>query len=95
MKIETKTPKAKYAEIKKILAENPFGFFTITFVKKDNSVRVLNGRRGVKKHLKGGVNTVAGYSNFLTVFDCKIKEYRNVNLDKVIEIKANGNTYTF
>ena len=28
-------------------------FFTITFEKKDGRVRVLNGRRGVTKYLKG------------------------------------------
>jgi len=29
-------------------------FFTIKFVKKNGELRELNGRLGVKKHLKGG-----------------------------------------
>ena len=29
-------------------------FFTVEFIKKDNSLRKMNGSKGVKKHLKGG-----------------------------------------
>jgi len=59
-------------------------FFTVVFTKKDGSERLLNGRLGVTKHLRGGEK---GYSdadfNALTVFDVQAKGYRTVKLDKV------------
>ena len=36
-------------------------FASITFVKKDGTVRKINGRMGVTKDLKGGVNTTAKF----------------------------------
>lgn len=39
-------------EVMELLGERTF--FSVTFIKKDNSIRVLNGLTGVKKHLKGG-----------------------------------------
>jgi hypothetical protein len=88
-----KTPKAKYAEIKRILGENPYGFFKISFAKKDGTVVSFTGRRGVKT--KSNVVNTVRYANILAVYDTAKKEYRNVNLDKVTEIRANGETYTF
>lgn len=85
----------KYEQIKNIIKENPYGFFTITFIKKDGSQRVLNGRCGVSKGLVGGLATTKFYPNYLRVFDCKKYEYRNVNLDTVTQLKANGKTYSF
>ena len=63
--------------------------FTVTFEKKDGTLRILNGRLDVKKHLKGGSK---GYnkSNLLTVYDLQNKGYRTVNLNTVTEIKAQG-----
>lgn len=63
--------------------------FTVTFEKKDGTLRVLNGRLDVKKHLKGGSK---GYdkSNLLTVYDLKNKGYRTVNLDKITKLKTLG-----
>ena len=62
--------------------------FTITFEKKDGSVRVLNGRRGVRKNLKG-TNPVKK-EGVVTVFDMQIDDYRSVSLSRVIEAKARG-----
>lgn len=85
----------KTSEIKEILSENPYGFFTVSFIKKDGTKRTMNARLGVKKHLKGGVSTTKNYSNLLTVYDCTNKGYRNINLDKVYHIKANKKEYNF
>ena len=63
-------------------------FFTATFVKKDGSVRDMNCRLGVTKHLKGGESTTAHKDNLLTVFDLQNKEYRCINLDTVTNIRA-------
>lgn len=77
---------------------------TVTFIKrtKDKETgkvgerRVLNGRLGVKKHLKGGVlNYTPSDYNLLTIFDMQKKAYRCISLDSVEEVVASGVTYKF
>lgn len=64
-------------------------FFTVTFTKKDGTLRKMNARLGVTKHLKGGTK---GYDdaahNFLTVFDLGKRGYRTVNLSTVRSLKC-------
>ena len=79
-------------QIKELLESSKGKFFTVTFTKKDGSTRVLNGRLGVTKHLKGGKKTVT-QENYLTVFDTQKKAYRTVNVDTVQSVKVNGNEY--
>ncbi len=67
--------------------------FTVTFVKKDGTVRTLNGRLGVTKHLKGGENTVAHKQEYLTVYDMQKGDYRNVNLDTVMSLRCGDVEY--
>ena len=64
-------------------------FFTVVFRKKDGTLRKMNCRLGVTKHLKGGTK---GYdkSNLVTVYDIVKKGYRTVNLDTLEEIKTRG-----
>jgi hypothetical protein len=70
--------------------------FTVTFVKKDGTVRVLNGKRGVKKHLKGGELAYDPIERgLIPVFDMQKGEYRMVNSNTITEIKSEGNTYKF
>lgn len=70
--------------------------FTVTFTKKDNSKRVMNCRLGVKKHLHGGVQPYnPADHDLLTVFDMQKGDYRNINLDKIIDIKIGGVDITF
>lgn len=70
-------------------------FITVTFKKKDGTLRVLNGRMGVYAYSKGGESKVSTLDKpYLTVWDTKIKEYRSVNLDTVIGFKAGGKTYS-
>jgi hypothetical protein len=65
--------------------------FTATFRKKDGSLRVMNCRLGVKKHLKGGQKSYNDDDfNYLTVFDLNKKAYRTINLNTLEQIKANG-----
>lgn len=69
-------------------------FFTITFVKKDGTLRKMNARLGVKKHLKGGKKSYnPDEFNYLTVFDLKKKQYRTVNLNTVKELVSKGIKY--
>jgi len=70
-------------------------FVSIDFVKQDGSDRSLNGRLGVRKHLKGGTSTVAGADKpYLVVYDVQSKGYRAVNLDTVSEVRAQRTRYT-
>lgn len=63
---------------------------------KAGDLRTLNGRLGVKKHLKGGVLAYnpADYK-LLTIFDLQKQDYRSIPLDTVSEVVAGGVTYKF
>ena len=70
-------------------------FFTVEFTKKDGTLRKLNGKLGVTKHLKGGKKSYDDSKfNYITVYDMANKGYRTVNLDKISLIKAQGLTVT-
>lgn len=75
--------------IKQVLRATDGKFFTVTFIKKDGSVRVMNCRLGVKKHLKGGTSTLDA-EKFLTVWDTQAKGYRAVNFDTVQSVAVDG-----
>ena len=47
----------------------------------------MNCRLGVKKHLKGGRNHNADNVN-ITVFDLKNKGYRNIPVQRLVEINC-------
>ena len=67
-------------------------FVTVTFTKKDCTDRVLNGRLGVKKHLKGGVSTLDP-SLYVTIYDVVNEGYRAVNRATIKTVKVGGITY--
>jgi hypothetical protein len=69
-----------------ILASNG-KFVTVTFLKKDGTVRKMNCRMGVTKHLKGGESTLDA-EQYITVFDVAKGAYRAINRDTIIEIKG-------
>lgn len=70
-------------------------FFSATFTKKDGTIRVMNARLGVKKHLKGGDKSYnAEDFNYLTVFDVSKKEYRTINVNTLLELRVKGKTIT-
>ena len=81
-------------ELVKPLLFNLYGkIFGATFKKKDGSIRNINCRTGVSKHLKGGKRTTYGYSNLLCVYDVQNKGYRYINLDTLSTIRANKEEY--
>lgn len=70
-------------------------FVTLDFAKVDGSGRSLNGRLGVKKHLKGGTNKVAANDRpYLVVYDVQAKGYRAVNLATVTQVRAQHTIWT-
>jgi hypothetical protein len=70
--------------------------FTVTFVKKDGSVRVLNGKRKVVKHLRGGeLKYDPIEKGLIGVYDLQSEGYRMINSQTVLEIKADKQVYKF
>jgi hypothetical protein len=68
--------------------------FSVTFVKKDGSLRKMNAMRGVRKGVKGvGHSFSPSEKNLLTVYDMQKRDFRFVNLNEVISFTANRKTF--
>ena len=76
------------------IAANTNGkFFTVTFVKKDGTTRVMNCRTGVTKALKNGKSTV-DTDKYLVVYEMASKAYRCINKDTILNIAVAGEKAT-
>ena len=60
-------------------------FLTVTFRKKDGTIRVMNCRLGVTKYLKGGSSTL-NPDKYITVYDLQSKGYRAISKDDILAI---------
>jgi hypothetical protein len=97
--VPAETPSEPSGEIdketaKELIFDTKGKFFTVTFIKKDGSERVMNARFGVKKYLKGG--TLAydpAEFNYITVYDMGSKGYRMVNANTIKNLKIGKNEY--
>ena len=70
--------------------------FSVTFEKKDGTIRTMVARRGVKKGVKGvGMSFNPDTKNLFVVYDMQKKGFRMVNLNTLIEAKVNGKTIKF
>jgi len=68
--------------------------FTVTFIKKDGTQRVMNARLGVKAYLKGGeLPYDPAKFNYLPVFDLRLKKYRILNLNTIQSLKVGGDVW--
>jgi hypothetical protein len=86
-------------EAKNLIKATNGKFFTVTFIKKDGTERVMNARLGVKKYLQGGTLAFDAESKgLIPVFDLQApdpeKAYRMVSVDTISKLKIGGNTYT-
>jgi hypothetical protein len=72
--------------VERILSSNG-KIFSVEFIKKDGSRRLLNCRLGVTKHLKGGSSTLDP-DQFITVYDLQSKGYRAINVDTILNVKG-------
>ena len=62
-------------------------FFTVEFIKKDKSLRKMNCRKGVKKHLKGGHLRFDPFKKgLLPVFDLQKQGYRMISLKSLVSL---------
>lgn len=62
---------------------------TVTFIKQDGSTRILNGRLGVKKYLKGGKLNV-DTNEYISIYDVQNKGYRSVNRNTIVALRMQG-----
>ena len=69
--------------------------FGVRFIKRTTGeVRDMNCRGGVRKHLRGGEQAYDPKTRRLvTVFDMVKGDYRNINLDTIIRIAVDGETF--
>ena len=70
-------------EMVKMIKSTKGKWFSCTFIKKDGTKRVMNGRIGCHKGVKGTSNRKPK-ENLVTVFDAQAKEYRMVNVDTML-----------
>ena len=78
----------KVTELRSLVGEN--SIFTVDFIKKDGTLRTMNCRLGVTRHLKGGeLGYNAKAKNLLPVFDMVAGAYRMINVSTIIEIRFN------
>ncbi len=89
----------KMNRLKTLLSKNNSKFFTVEFIKKDGSLRKINGNI---RHVKGhdGINPVAHLQNYITVVlpkkdDENRAQFRNINLETVKSISIAGDVYKF
>ena len=64
-------------------------FFTVCFTKADGTERILNGRLGVRKHVRGTGNHKQS-DTLLIVWDAQIREYRSFHLHTAQWVRAHG-----
>jgi len=82
-------------------------FFSVTFVKADNTIREMTCKKWTEKAFtngsaNAGVNTCAGIENLYTVVDVVAENkkgtkgaFRNINLDTLLEVKYSGRVVKF
>ena len=80
---------------KKVIDSTKGRIFTAVFIKKNGEKRTINCRTGVRKFTKGGVSTSGHIPELVVVFDIQKQQYRNINLESIIEIRFGGKVTNF
>ena len=87
MKVDSK-------DVLDIIKSSKGKFFSVIFIKKDGTLRYMNCRLGVKKHLKGGtLKFNPSKKGLVVVFDTTKKAYRMINLNTVKSLKIGRKEY--
>jgi len=62
--------------------------FSVTFIKKDGTIRRMAARLGVRKGVKGvGLRFKPEDKGLMVVFDMNKREFRMINLNTIIELR--------
>jgi hypothetical protein len=97
---EAETPETPAGTItteqaKQLIKDTKGKFFTVTFIKKDGTERVMNARLGVKVYLKGGeLPYNPDEKGLIPVYDVKTGGYRMVNVSTIKKLKIGNSDYT-
>ena len=74
--------------------ENRHLFFGAEFLKKDQSVRKVNGRQGVTKHLKGGELKYTPSEHGYIIYCDRVKgDYRTLNTTTLVKLRVGKQDY--
>ena len=76
-------------EMVKMIKSSQGRWFSCSFIKKDGTKRVMNGRIGCHKGVKG-IGRKFQKENLVTVFDAQAKEYRMINVDTMLTFNCGG-----
>jgi len=86
------------SEAAKIMRAQSGKIFTVSFIKKDGTLRQMTCRLGVKAHWKTPDGSGRKYDpadhGLICVFDMSKGEYRNINVNTLQSLTADGVTYT-
>lgn len=80
------------SKLQDIIESSGGKFISVTFIKKDGTQRVLVGRLGVTKHLKGGQSTLDP-AKFITIYDTQNEGYRAINRETIQSVRLDGEEY--
>ena len=81
---------------KELIKDSKGKIFSTSFIKKDNTLRVLTGRLKVTQYLKENAKKQPYKPedyNLQTVYDLKAKGYRMINFSTLLTLSINNNKY--
>ena len=91
--ISPKNNRPSSDELKAMIKSTKGRWFSCTFIKKDGSKRVMNGRIGCHKGIKG-IGRKFQKENLVTVFDAQAKSYRMINVDTLQSFRCGNFEYS-
>lgn len=80
-------------DLRKLVDSTNGKVFHVEFYKADGSLRTMQARIEVTKHLRGGADSTAHKPEIYTVFDMAVGEYRKFNLTKVKRLSCGAIKY--
>ena len=92
----TKTQTINKNKAKELIKESKGKIFSTSFIKKDNTVRVLTGRLKVTQYLKENAKKQPydpSKYNLVCVYDMKAEGYRMLNINTLTNLSINANKY--
>lgn len=78
------------SKVQAVISSQGSRMFSVTFRKKDGTLRKLNTRRGVRAKLAGGRSTLKDSPVYRTAYDLQKHAWRCFNIERVVEIRAQG-----
>ena len=80
-------PKTMQTELDNLIAQTKGKFFSITFVKNDGTIRVINGKDKYQRLLKGGVNNIAN-AGFVPFVNRNTETWASAHKNAVVTIRC-------